>query len=108
MKTILSFSFILITAISSAQIPKSGTYIYNYCDMEYNACIAKCKIKIKGNKIWIYAPGGLTGIKEGELYESGTLHKNRSGKWIIITHRSRVDEAPPLWIDFKRKRFWTF
>jgi hypothetical protein len=108
MKIVFSFIFILITTITFAQIPTSGIYIYNYCDMEYNKCMGKCKIKIKGNNIWIYAPGGLTGIKEGELYESGTLHKNHSDKWIIITHRSRVDEGPPLWIDFKRKRFWTF
>jgi len=100
--------FTAIISISFAQIPKSGTYIYNYCDMEYNKCIGRCKIKIKGNKIWIYAPANLSQIKEGELYENGTLHKNRSGKWIIITSRSRINEGPPLWIDFKRKQFWTF
>ena len=84
--------------------------------MEYNKCIGKCNIKIKGNKIWIYAPAGLTGIKEGELYERGTLHKNHSGKWIIIPNPSKEKtaqnfnekEGPLLWIDFKRKQFWTF
>ncbi|GAB2828879.1 hypothetical protein GCM10027043_33210 [Ferruginibacter profundus] len=69
----------------------------------------KCKIKIKGNKIWIYAPANLTGIKEGELYESGTLHKDRTGKWIITPHSLKekttpalTDDGPPLWIDLKK------
>ncbi len=108
MKILFSTLFIFITIISFAQIPKSGTYTYNYCDMEYNKCLSKCQIKISGNKIWIYAPANLSLIKEGELYESGTLHKNRSGKWIIITGSSKKNDGPPLWIDFKRKRFWTF
>ncbi|MGG9960154.1 hypothetical protein [Ferruginibacter sp. SUN106] len=116
MKNLLIIFFTLYTAIPFAQIPKSGTYIYNYCDMEYNKCIGKCTIKIKGNNIWIYAPANLTGIKEGELYESGTLHKDRKGRWIITPYSSKdkttptlnTDDGPPLWIDFKRKRFWTF
>ena len=84
MKILLLIFFLSFTTVSFAQIPKSGTYTYNYCDEEYNACLSKCKVKIKGNKIWVYAPANLTGIKEGELYESGTLYKHASGKWIII------------------------
>jgi hypothetical protein len=30
-----------LVASSIAQIPKSGTYIYNYCDLEYNKCLSK-------------------------------------------------------------------
>lgn len=41
--------------------------------MEYNKYLDKCKIKIKGKNSWIYAPAGLTGIKEGDLYEHGTF-----------------------------------
>ena len=108
MKILFLYLLILTTAISFGQIPKSGTYTFNYCDMEYNKCLGKCKIKIKGNKIWIYAPANLSLIKEGELYASGTLQKNASGKWIIITGSSKEKDGPPLWIDFKRKRFWTF
>jgi uncharacterized protein YraI len=107
--------FVSAFATSSfAQIPKSGTYTYNYCDEEYNACLSKCKVKIKGNKIWVYAPAGLTGIKKGALYESGTLYKNASGKWVIINNKKEKSTAANantdqlIWIDFKRKNCWTF
>ncbi|MGC4100230.1 hypothetical protein [Ferruginibacter sp.] len=115
MRIHLLIFFLLFTQLSFAQIPKSGTYTYNYCDMEYNHCIAKCKVVIKGTKIWVYAPDGLTGIKEGELYEEGLLYKHRSGKWLIVsnakekpTELSNKSGDPYAWIDFKRKRFWTF
>ncbi len=113
MKILLLIFFLSFARISFAQILKSGTYSYNYCDEEYNACLSKCKVKIKGNKIWVYAPANLTGIKEGELYESGTLYKHASGKWIII-HNEKEKSTKiiggcegPLWIDLKQKRFWT-
>lgn len=105
---------LFLTGNLNAQIPKNGTYTYKYCDEEYNRCLGNCKIKIKGNKIWIYAPANLSGIKEGELFDSGTLFKHASGKWIIIhteaektTNTIGGGEGPP-WIDFKRKQFWTF
>jgi hypothetical protein len=108
MKTLLTVILVVIGTTALAQIPKSGTYIYDYCDMEYNKCLGKCKIKIKGNNIWIYAPANLSLIKEGELYERGTLKKTPSGKWLIITSTSKEEDGPSMWIDFKRKRFWTF
>lgn len=98
----------------SAQIPKSGSYVYKYCDLEYNACISKCMIKIKGYKIWVYAPANLTGLKEGEIFESGTLYKHTSGKWVIRPYKQKSVEVfegsnePMRWIDFKKKQFWTF
>jgi len=113
--TLLSYflSFALI-GNSNTQIPKSGTYTYKYCDEEYSRCIGNCKINIQGNKIWIYAPANLSGIKEGELFESGTLFKHASGKWVII-HSEEEKTSKSLgggeglpWIDFKRKQFWTF
>lgn len=76
--------------------------------------MGKCKIKIKGDKIWVYAPANLTGIKEGELFESGTLYKHSSGKWVIRPYKQKSVEVfegsnePMRWIDFKKKQFWTF
>ena len=111
------FHFTILFLLSpgiNAQIPKSGTYIYNYCDIEYNKCLSKCKVKIKGNKIWVYAPPDLSGIREGELFESGTLYKHASGKWIIIhsakdkLSKKSIDADLFLWIDFKKKQFWAF
>jgi hypothetical protein len=79
--------------------------------MEYNKCLEKCKIVIKGNKIWVYAPPNLTLIKEGELFETGFLVKIDSGKWIIL-HKGEnlktLKREIPSWLDFKTKRFWTF
>ena len=113
MKILLFNFFIFFATVSFAQLPKSGTYIYNYCDEEYNKCIGKSKVIIKGSKIWIYAPANLSGIKEGELYESGILYKHAVGKWIII--HNKKDKFTkivggcegPVWINFKQKRFWT-
>lgn len=99
---------------SNAQVPRSGTYTYTYCDLEYNTCLSKCKVKIRGNKIWIYAPPNLTGIKEGDVFESGELYKHASGKWTIIHSEKdkraiqRKDADLFLWVDFKKKQFWAF
>ena len=73
--------------------------------------MSKCKVKIKGNKIWVYAPSNLSGIKEGELFESGTLYKHPSGKWTIINpEKTKSADAEDLfvWIDFSKKHFWSF
>ena len=111
LSTLLSF---FLTINLNAQIPNSGTYTYKYCDEEYNKCLGNCKIKIEGDKIWIYAPANLSGTKEGDLFESGTLFKHASGKWIIIhaeaekTTKIIGGGEGPAWIDFKRNQFWTF
>ena len=105
---------LFFTSVVNAQIPKSGTYIYSYCDFEYNKCLSKCKVKIKGNKIWVYAPSNLSGIKEGELFESGTLSKHHSGKWTITNPQKNKSTNPShpkdvlVWIEFSKKQFWTF
>jgi len=111
---LLSALAVLFTAVAAAQIPKSGTYIYSYCDIEYNKCLSKCKVTIKGNKVWVYAPSGLTGIKEGELFEKGELYKHASGKWTIV-HSEKdkisiksIDADLFLWVDFKKRQFWAF
>ena len=114
MKSFFLLLSFLLSINSNAQIPKTGTYTYKYCDEEYNKCLGNCKIKIKANKIWVYAPANLSGIKKGELFESGTLYKHATGKWIIIHSEEEKKaktiggaEGPP-WIDLKRKQFWTF
>ena len=107
----LAFSLIFFFQ-GLAQIPNSGTYTYMYCDEEYNKCLSTCKIKIKNDSIWVYAPAGLTGVKEGEVLEKGKLFKHKSGKWIIAA--SEKDKKckvvgsceGPAWIDFKKKKFY--
>ena len=76
--------------------------------------MGKCKVKINGKKIWVYAPDNLTGIKEGELLESGTLYKHPSGKWTII-HSAKeklsakaTDADLFIWVDFAKKQYWHF
>jgi hypothetical protein len=114
MKFLIAIFFLFFSLTAFPQIPKSGTYIYKFCDLEYNACLHKCKIKISGKNIWVYAPSNLSGIKEGELLESGTLHKHKSGKWTIVnTKKESVKKAINadqlfLWIDFKKKQYWQF
>ncbi|MBS1577447.1 MAG: hypothetical protein JST09_19270 [Bacteroidetes bacterium] len=55
--------------------------------MEYNRCIATCKVVIKGGKITIYATKELantiTGIREGGIIDKGLILKHKPGKWII-------------------------
>jgi hypothetical protein len=113
MRILLTLSLFVVAIQLQAQIPKSGTYTYNWCDEEYDRCMSKCKIKFKGNKVWIYAPPNLSGTKEGELVWQGIILKHTSGKWFLkqskIKFNSKVIggcEGPP-WFDFKRKRFWT-
>ncbi len=102
---------LLCSFASNAQIPKSGTYIYKFCDEEYNKCLSNCKIKIEKDSIWIYSPG-LSGLKEGEILEKGKLFKHKSGKWIIATSeedkKSKIVGSceGPAWIDFKKKKFY--
>ena len=113
MKLIFCSFFLSFFFHSSAQIPKSGTYTYKYCDEEYSKCLETCTIKIKKDSIWIYAPANLSGIKQGELLEKGKLIKHKSGKWMIATSekdkKSKVVGGceGPAWIDFKKKKFWT-
>ncbi len=114
MKALLFCIFIFSYFLCASQLPKTGTYTYNYCDEEYNTCLQKCKVKIVGKKIWIYAPPGLSGIKEGQLFDAGVLVKDITGKWLILQSAIVKKNITPTirneasWIDFKRKRFWTF
>ena len=117
MKIILLITFITISLISLSQIPKSGTYTFNYCDLEYHSCISTCKVVIKGDSITIYATKELaknrTFTKDGEIIDHGIILKHKSGKWIIGESKKYVDaegigvEGPSI-LDFKKKQYWRF
>ena len=113
MKYLLFGIFLFFFVSINAQIPKSGTYIYKYCDEEYNKCLETCSIRIKKDSIWIYAPANLSGIKEGELLTKGQLIKHTTGRWMIATCEKDKKTTlvggceGPAWIDFKKKKFWT-
>jgi hypothetical protein len=112
-KAVLFFLILLAAQPLLAQIPKSGTYTYKFCEAEYNKCMRTCKVVIKGGNITVYVPGGLT-TEKNAILEKGIIMKHKSGKWII--GKSKKDSnAPviggcsdgPTIIDFKRKRYWT-
>ena len=116
-------SFLLLIGLSLSclscfgQRLNSGTYIFQYCDFEYNSCVGTCKVVIKKDSIIIYATKALseriTFTKEGDVIESGLILKHKSGKWII--GKSLQDknakqigvEGPPI-LDFRKKQYWTF
>jgi len=56
MKIFFLSILVLNTLVSLSQIPKSGTYIFKYCDLEYeNGCYATCKVVIRKDSIVVYA-----------------------------------------------------
>jgi hypothetical protein len=99
--------------ISFAQKLPSGTYIFKYCDYEYNKCLSTCTVVITGNKIKLYSLEGLS-VQKGRLLESGTIMKHKSGKWIIGKNKKDIYKSKGNFengfpeIDFKRKRVWQF
>ena len=118
MKSVFLLAFISFSLVSLSQIPKSGIYIYKYCDHEYNQCLSTCKVVIKGNYITVYATKDLaeqrTFTKEGDIIDKGIILKHKSGKWIIGKSRKDINAREiggcsegPREIDFRRKRFWT-
>ncbi len=109
MKLFQTLFFLSICFKSFSQIPKSGTYTFKFCDLEYNSCINTCKIKINGKKVWVYAPSGLTLIKQGELFEEGYLQKSTKGNWIIKNPKTKYEKDNVFsYINFKKKQFWRF
>lgn len=117
MKIITLILFFSISLISFSQIPKSGTYIYKFCDLEYHSCVSTCKLVIKEDSITIYATKKLsenrTFTKEGDIIDKGIILKHKSGKWIIGKNKKDINakeigvEGPAI-IDFKEKKYWTF
>ena len=118
MKKIFLLMFVLINLVSYSQIPKSGVYNYNYCDLEYeNGCYGSCKVVIKKDSITIYATKELAErrsfTKEGEIIDQGIILKHKSGKWIIGKSKKDMNADSigvdgPAIIDFKNKKYWTF
>jgi hypothetical protein len=105
--------FLLISFSTFGQPIKSGTYIFKYCDIEYNKCLSTCKVVIKGYSITVYATEELsesiTGIKIGDILEKGTLVKNKKGNWTIKNkEKIKVTEEEFLYIDFKKREVWRF
>ena len=113
MKSIFLLAFISCSLVSLSQIPKSGTYIYKYCDMEYNKCLSTCKVVIKGNHITIYATKELaqriTNTKEGEIINKGIILKHKSGKWVVGKNvKDKYAEDIFTTLDFLKKQYWQF
>ena len=118
MKVIFIISFLFAGSLSFSQTPKSGTYIYKYCDFEYEtSCYGTCKVVIKKDRIIIYATKELadrrTFTKEGDIIDQGILLQHSSGKWIVGKSKNDINakqigvEGPAI-IDFKEKKYWTF
>lgn len=105
--------FLLVSLNSIGQPIKSGTYIFKYCDIEYNKCLSNCKVVVIGYSITVYATKELaesiTGTQKGDILEKGTLIKNKKGKWTIKNPKSNTyTEEDILYIDFKKREVWRF
>lgn len=46
---------ILFQLLSYGQKLSTGTYIFNFCDLEYHSCVSTCRVVIKGDSITVYA-----------------------------------------------------
>ena len=118
MKSIFLAILICASLFSVSQIPKSGTYIFKYCDLEYeNGCYGTCKIVIRKDSITVFATKKLsqrrTYTKEGDIIDRGIILKHKSGKWIVgktskDKFAKQIGVEGPAIIDFKKKQYWTF
>lgn len=114
---LLLIGLFLLCLSSPGQRLGNGTYVFEYCDIEYNSCVGTCKVVIKKDSIIIYATKVLseriTFTKEGDVIERGLILKHKSGKWIIGQSPKDKNaeqigvEGPPI-IDFRKKQYWTF
>lgn len=115
MKVFLFLMFSSVSLVSISQIPRSGSYIYRYCDMEYNKCLGTCKIVIKKDHVTVYATkelaGDNIGFKESDVIAKGIIAKGQSGKWVIVKNKQQATqknhfEEPLPTLDFKNKQYW--
>ena len=115
MKSFLFLIFSFSSLVPFAQIPKSGTYIYKFCDMEYNKCSGTCKLVIKGDQVTVYATRELEkqhiGYNEKDAIKKGIIVKDPSGKWVVAKNKERATpkespEEPFPTLDFKKKQYW--
>lgn len=105
--------FLIISFRTFGQPIKSGTYIFKYCDIEYNLCLSTCKVVINGNSIKIYATKELaksiTGTNKGDILAKGKLVKNKQDMWTIKDPNTKsLPEEEFLYINFKKREFWRF
>jgi hypothetical protein len=106
----------LLSLSSIAQKPVSGTYTFDYCDLEYNLCLGSCKVVIKGDSIIIYATKELaekiTHTKEGDILEQGLILKHKTGEWIIAKSRKDSETNEISYdiarLNFRKKQFWRY
>lgn len=97
----------------------NGTFIYKIYFEEYNSWMGNTAIvKIKNNDITVtYQQGKITGVKKGELLDSGVIRKHKSGIWLITAPNSPQDVNTDIIgacmegvtvskIDFKNKIYW--
>jgi hypothetical protein len=117
MKLCLLIFTVTLHLLCLSQKPNSGTYIFKYCDFEYNNCYGTCKVIIKNDSIIIYATKKLaqrrTFTKEGDIIDQGIILKHQSGKWIVgktqsDIHAKQIGAEGPAILDFKKKQYWTF
>lgn len=118
MKSFLpAFIIVLFPMLCASQKLPTGVYIFNYCDLEYNKCISKCKVIIRNDSIAVYATKELaraiTFTKEGDLIDRGIILQHKSGKWIIgqtlqDKNAKEIGAAGPPILDFRKKQYWTF
>ncbi len=100
-----------------AQKPESGTYTFEFCDLEYHMCMGPCKVVIKGDSITIYASKELeqklTFIKEGDIMEQGLILKHKTGVWIIAktikdAETDQIGFDGPARLDLRKKQCWRY
>ncbi|NCU05434.1 MAG: hypothetical protein GXC73_15800 [Chitinophagaceae bacterium] len=105
--------FLLVGLHSNSQPIKSGTYIFKYCDIEYNKCLSTCKIVVKGYSITVYATKELakaiTGTSTGDIIKKGILTKNKKGEWIIKDSKEKTPDTEDIhYLNFRKREFWRY
>ena len=112
MKYLLILS-LLVSLQSIGQPIKSGTYIFKYCDIEYNKCFNTCKVVVKGYLVTVYATKDLakaiTGTNTGDIIKKGILTKNKKGEWIIKDQKEKKPNIEDIhYLNFTKREFWNF
>jgi hypothetical protein len=112
-----AFFLLILSAVSFAQLPKSGTYSYKiaYWNGESKPHGIKCEVVISGDSVAVISTGvGENMGEKGQVIDAGRLmYHKKSGKW-IIGHNEAARRAPvvggceegPTVIDLKKKLVW--
>ena len=114
MKIYFGFIFLIFLSLPCfSQLPKSGVYIYTFCEDEFGKCLNNCKVVINGNRITIYALDGLS-VEKGAIIDKGILMKHKTGVWIIGNKKTDINlneiggcsDGPSI-INFTKKEYRT-